>query len=303
MKKSEIEIENFIIENFKRLNISQCSKFLKISRGKVYKILNKKNLKLSKQDKKKIRSLAALNKNKNKTQHDYESFTKIDTAEKAYFLGYFWADGHLEKNQLYLAINEDDMDQVIDVFRKIAKWKMSHTKKNKIKKIRICNQRLCKIFKKMGFKEKSYITHDKVLKYIPENLKSYWLRGLFDGDGCVSVNYKTGFQPKVFITSTIEQEWHGLSNLLESLGIKHTTNKKTHQFKYKNKIKQGHSSNILISSREDIFKFFDYIYNISLKKFGLKRKYNKFIDIFNRPMKRKLQKNKFMLENTFTYWD
>lgn len=299
--------KSFILKNLKKLGVSKCAEVLGVARNTVYRIAKDLNVKHDKQSLSEIRSKAAIKLNEPKTQKDFESFQKIDSPQKAYLLGYFWADGHLGKNEIGMGIVKEDMDEVRDSFLETANWSIKTIKKRtkttkEIQKIYLCNKRLCELFDNMGYKNKSQISADPVLNIIPKNLHPYWFRGYFDGDGCVC-SLKNGLAPKMFITSTIKQNWSFMKELSNELKINFKIRKcKNRNYTYKKVKKVGKSSIFEISNRFDLFVFFGYIYGEHLQRFGLKRKYNKFINIFLRPMKRKLKKNKFLEGKEFKYW-
>jgi hypothetical protein len=303
----EDKIDKFILDNYKSLGWSGCARALKLNRSTIYLRAKKLELSMPSESLSARRSQITLKRNSEKTQKNFEAFKTIDTPEKAYLLGYFWADGHLSKNTILMTIVREDLNNVKDIFLRTGDWTIKKAKKptpqqKELSRIYICNQRLCNIFNTMGFAEKSFISASKVLSHIPKELHSYWLRGYFDGDGCVAF-LKSGFGPRAFITSSYQQDWNGIEAIIKDLKIKYCIRRKNSKFKYLGKIKDGRSSELIISGRADIFKFFNYIYGDHLKRFGLKRKYNKFVDIFTRPMERKLQKNAFMEGKVFYHWN
>jgi len=52
-----------------------------------------------------------------------------------------------------------------------------------------------------NYKEKSYVSATKILNKIPNNLKKYFFRGYFDGDGSI-YKYEKYYQVGLNITST-----------------------------------------------------------------------------------------------------
>ncbi len=297
---------NFIKTNYNTLGWHGCGIRLGLTRGCVHQIGKKLGLKLSNETISKIRAEAKTELGRLNSKDICDTFSSIKSPESAYLLGYIWADGCLSEYNVNMTIAKEDMLEVESVFLSTGNWTIKHNITSSAKKTMSsmikCSLLLVSIFRKMGFKEKSRASVERVLSFMPENLHPYFVRGYFDGDGCIYVR-KSGLQPKVGITSTIEQDWSGLSSLLNKNNVQSKIIKTTGYFFYKGERKAGYSSTLLIDSRKQVFNFFNYIYGPHLKRFGLKRKYNKFITVFTRKMQRNLKKNSFMSENKFEYWD
>ena len=207
-------------------------------------------------------------------------FLNIKTPEIAYLLGFIWADGYIRKNKNVNAIKLDigikDIDNIKKIFDVVGKWNYyNYTRdgKHKISTITTNNRPIVEFLIENDYLVKSIKSPVKILKHIPEKLKHYFFRGWSDGDGCFFYNKKAHC---FSICSTYECDW--------SLFIKKTENLKIDS-KYKKIInKKGQkNSQIIISKKESIVKFGNYIY----KKFkqdniGLMRKYEKFLLIKNK---------------------
>jgi hypothetical protein len=111
------------------------------------------------------------------------------------------------------------------------------------------------------------LSADKILKVIPNDKIFYFLRGFFDGDGSIS----SGRSNSLSFTGSYNQDWLWLIDLLNNLKI---NNKK-----YKHQSSNGSLSRISVYNIENCLKFFDYIYPDRVYNFGLKRKYDRFIEI------------------------
>jgi intein-encoded DNA endonuclease-like protein len=140
-------------------------------------------------------------------------FEKIDTEEKAYFLGFLFADGHnnVKKKQISLRLAEKDKE-ILDKLNNIIfiSERPLYYAKGKIAKIvgqwsyqtpsyclEIHSTKVSEDLEKLG------CGPDKNIKLLPENLDRemfrHFLRGYFDGDGCLCVNYKKVKQSHVRI--------------------------------------------------------------------------------------------------------
>ena len=206
----------------------------------------------------------------------------IDLKNKylCYVLGIIWADGtvsHKEIGRIHIKLVKEDIENIEWVFLKLGTWKKILCKGKNSWKDTIRLSKSDKKFKQFLFDndydKKSYASPDKILELIPEKNIKYFLRGIFDGDGCFFVkNYERndGTKRQAFISSTYEQDWKYMEDICNKINCK---------FKIKriinNKQKNYKSSCFAISSG-DIIRFGNYIYE---DFFGLDRKYKKFIEI------------------------
>lgn len=198
----------------------------------------------------------------------------VKKKEDAYVLGFAWADGHLDKKyRLSIKINETDANEVGDIFMLYEDFNIYNvdqkTKNPTWQNAKIfckTNKEKYKILEDCGFREKSNISHEKILELIPSQFESYFWRGFFDGDGCIYLRKKERLG-QVGFASSYEQNWDYFKTLLLELSInstiKRTINKKNQK-----------SSCLRITGKYDILSFFDYIYPDGFD-FGLKRKYDK----------------------------
>lgn len=124
-------------------------------------------------------------------------FNKIDTPEKAYWLGFLYADGCITKeNEIRLGLNETDEEHVIRfknvlgaVNHKIIKGKKTIDGKDFIQSIfSIKDKQLATDLNKLGcMPGKTKLLTFPNYKQVPLWLMPHFIRGEFDGDG--SINY------------------------------------------------------------------------------------------------------------------
>jgi len=219
-----------------------------------------------------------------------EQFLDIKKPEVAYFLGYFWADGYINyrKNKtsncytVAIEIISEDASDILTYINKLGKWNLQKRKRNETWKetttINVNSKDLYNFLYENDYNSKSISEPSKILSKIPENLKPYWWRGYFDGDGslCVGINKNSNkkFRSLQF-SSTYKFEWRELVNLFSLLSINNFTI-------FNQKTKLGHkSSKINIFQKKLIETFINYLFQ---SKIGLKRKTNKmheFLKNFN----------------------
>ena len=192
-----------IIYQYTKLNKSAFSleKMFNCCAGTIIKNLKLEGIKLRTQ--KESTTKYSLNEN---------FFNEIDTEEKAYFLGLMYADGCIKTKQWEINISLQEEDKyIIERFCKALETdrplyfcppnkKFPH-RKNQYRLI-IKNKVMFNNLISLGVTPRKSLT----LKFpteeqVPKNLLSHFIRGYFDGDGCVMLTkpqYKTNFRSKTF---------------------------------------------------------------------------------------------------------
>ena len=127
---------------------------------------------------------------RNKYNENY--FEKIDTEDKAYFLGLIFADGSVVYNpnryryQLSLKLHPKDKHILISLIKHIeGEMNVWEDSKRNICQISLSGKKIINDLIKLGVTPNKTFT----LNYpkINENLEKHFLRGYFDGDGCIRV--------------------------------------------------------------------------------------------------------------------
>lgn len=144
-------------------------------------------------------------------KEDY--FDIIDSEDKAYFLGFLYADGYNDTNRgaVNLSLMEKDKE-ILEVLNNILQPTkplqfVNATKSNKQNQYRlvIANQHISNQLVTLGCsKTKTFNIIFPTEEQVPSHLIHHFIRGVFDGDGCISI-YKIGNYSKsnVSIISTI----------------------------------------------------------------------------------------------------
>jgi hypothetical protein len=130
---------------------------------------------------------------------DVDFFKKIDTEDKAYWLGFLYADGCITDKSVNILINQNDIE-ILEKFKKSIQYsgiieirndKINYGKKYGIKisktaKVRIGSVELREDLIKLGcFQRKTFILKFPTREQVPNHLIHHFIRGYFDGDGCV----------------------------------------------------------------------------------------------------------------------
>lgn len=267
MKKvfNDIQVK-FIKDNYKTMT------YVDMSNLDLFKGLTEKQIR------NKARNIG-LKKNR-EFNEDY--FKTISTKECAYFLGLIYADGYVTNYfELGLSLQYEDK-YILEVLNKqlggvhnIKERKrknfyngydyLSHTAD-----LRIYSKSLCNDLIKNGVVPKK--TNSNTHPLVTDSLFSHFLRGYFDGDGCVYKHSKQGYSMIHFTCSNKNFLEYLLKNIESKLKI---TGKV-----YKEKDKKYR---LMYYRRDDAEILLDYIY-INSNGLRLERKYEKHLYIGS-PMK------------------
>lgn len=209
-----------------------------------------------------------------------ENFFKNWSAEMAYVLGYFIADGCMFINpgdSHYIAFTSTDYELISNV-REILKSKHKigmqkyENRKGKVRYVlQIGSKKMFQDLLNLGLTPNK--SKKVTLPDIPKSYFGHFSRGYFDGDGCVDFGFYQKKDRKklssIFITRFTSGNKKFLEDLLEYLkmyaGIKGSS-----LFQKQNK------SYDLAFSVKDSFKLYKLIYQDVKENQFLKRKYNTF---------------------------
>jgi len=230
-----------------------------------------------------LKNLGIYNRNRDYKKHNYTNldfFHEINTEEKAYWLGFIYADGNIFSNKktyttkLTIDLNVKDknhLQKFANIFNKIVDQFPSSPH---LTWLVINNKQLYTDLLNHGIEErKTYALTTNVLDYIPDNLMNHFIRGYFDGDGCIYY-YKTKRKCKFLLYGTkdflikiqiimkqkIEQlsetDLNFINNIFELRYEKHDNIRKIFDWLYKD-------STVWLERKRE--KFEDIVQEISIK--------------------------------------
>jgi len=295
--------ETFIRENYPSRGSHYCAKELGISALKIQRCANERlGIHLNPGMQSEVTRLWAAEYNRDNGGVRINMFHNITCPNVAYFLGFLWADGHVEKrtNRISLKVRLDDGQAIMGAFNTIATFSITAnqattgTRNNKASlSIRVNNSQLRAFLGEYGYLGKSGGSPDKILSHIPEHLRHYWWRGYFDGDGHVYLSPKTN---TLGFASTFEQDWGFTTRLMTMLGVarhkitRYTTNR-------------GHkSSSLIIQNMVEIHIVLSYIYQgFETDRIGLPRKHDKFLALKAKMTQSRYHRNRLSIEGTSTF--
>lgn len=117
---------------------------------------------------------------------DFSYFESIDSEQKAYWLGFLYADGCLTGCSLKFGLNKDDVDTVKQFCEDIGSTYPIHNE-GTICRVTMTNRKLSKDLIKQGVvHQKTFSLKFPTKDIVPKHLLNHFIRGYFDGDGCVT---------------------------------------------------------------------------------------------------------------------
>lgn len=201
------------------------------------------------------------------------SFLNINDEKSAYFLGFIYADGSLgQYNGNYsirIEIQEkdksilEDFNKFLESTRPISE---TYKKEKRYYKLSISNKKIYhNLLNKGLIPKKTFLIKFPNENIIPKHLICHFIRGYFDGDGCItcSKNNKSSISFNLVSNFSFLQKMQEL--LIDQIGLSKTKIIKT---------KSEGIGKLCYSGSKNAEKFYDFIYKDS--SIFLKRKYEKF---------------------------
>lgn len=195
--------------------------------------------------------------------------------ELAYFLGWMASDGNISESKNAFRITSTDIEHLESLFSlfsygwetSIREWKTKeHSHYLPAGTISISREDIMNMLIDYGIPpNKSLIMK---LPYIPSKYMRDFVRGVFEGDGCIT--YKSNLSPKIVFATGSEKFAYGLGEVIE----KQTGLKVYVYVDKKNTLTLEYDS---ITSVKMLFK---YMYEGVPSELILKRKYDVFIELF-----------------------
>lgn len=205
----------------------------------------------------------------------------------AYVLGFIYADGAVEdcrksSRTCYLSLANNDLDLLKDISRAISTQQTIHVRDQRTMKIggkeylcktsyvvRIGNKIIYDDLMKLGLcPRKSLIIE---LPEVPDEYFSYFLRGYFDGDGCINVEKTKNNRLNIIFTSGSEVFLEQMANKIQELFPT-----------IKSSIAFGCGAFRLRYNWRNAQKIAGFIYEDIIRAPYLKYKYEKYLEFLNR---------------------
>jgi hypothetical protein len=266
----KIHLEGSEKDNFMKLyqsfgGVKDLEKKYSISRGTVHRIA--KDYGMKKRGKRESAKKYNLNE-------DY--FNEVDCQEKAYILGYLYADGNSRQDlcgvSMGLAEQDkyilDEMNGLIENEKPIRFMPSKIANRQNMYKMEWCSKKLVLKLYELGIvPKKSLIIKFPKEEQVPYYLIRHFIRGYFDGDGSIRIRNKCGF---ISFCGTIEF----LSELKLILKKEIDVNLAITQA-HKERMKNTYEGRF--GGRPSSIKFCNWIYENS--SIHLTRKFDKFTEL------------------------
>ena len=236
----------------------EISDIFNINRAYIFKILKEYT---------KIRDFSA---RKIKYKIDDTIFEKIDNEEKAYWFGFLYADGYInyDKNSITLCLSNIDIDILYNFSKFLKTDKPIRNNNDNSCKVVIENKKITNDLRKLGLIQCK--THILKFPKINKNLKNHFIRGYFDGDGCITYGSKLNKNANVSITSTL----NFLKEIDNNIDVNFTYNKR-------HKDRDDNILTMVSGGIVNIMKFYNYIYkDASIYMCRKKKKFNEWFDFY-----------------------
>lgn len=221
-----------------------------------------------------------------KYEYDDNFFKTIDTEEKAYWLGFLYADGCVSEVRkkskiksyilsMNLAVKDKPhLNKFINSIKSNIPIKENIVKLNgkeyKAVRINLCSTQICKdLINKKCVPRKSLILEYPSNNIVPENLIKHFIRGYFDGDGCIYFDKnKPQSGAKIIIVGTLDMI-NGICKEIYDNNININPAITT----------KGNAYQLYIYNLDNIIKIYDYFYKNST--IFLDRKYEYYTKYLN----------------------
>lgn len=212
-------------------------------------------------------------------------FDEIDTPNKAYILGFLYADGYINliNNTIVLSLSYEDKDILEDIkaeigcdkplFENYYTNKEDRVERHMVSLI-LASKYMCESIQKWGLVPNKTFTIE-FPDFLQDELVSHFIRGYFDGDGCACIckDSSKKIPGKRFITSI-------MSSYKFCIGMqKFLKEKQDINFNVSHPSKKDIRNGLIRSfSNKENIKFMNYIYKDA--DLFMKRKYNKYKEFF-----------------------
>lgn len=222
---------------------------------------------------------------------DETFFQKINTEEKAYFLGLMYADGSVipSYQAYYIKISLQNRDkQILEDFRKAlsSNYPFRHYQDNMTDFSVFSKQLGSDLIKKGCMVKKTKILTFPNISIMPENLLKDFIRGYFDGDGCVwegkrkkmivkDSTREIGMRER--IVHNVKVNFTGNIQFIEELNKYLNSKNIVNSVKINIRKNKENSAMVEYSGRRQMKRIYDYFYENS--NIYLRRKKEKFESI------------------------
>lgn len=194
---------------------------------------------------------------------DSNYFEKINTKEKAYWLGFFSADGYVNQSTRSIEFCLKDEEAVI-LFKEALKSKHKISCKNeKYYRLSIKDKKMSQDLLSLNLDNNKTYNYSIPIDRIPEKLMSHFLRGYFDGDAYIGISSQN--KPVISVTEASNKVMIDIQKIIKKeLNV---------DFNIRYNKRNLYVFSIVGKKAE---KILEYVYKNSNKAIRLERKYKKY---------------------------
>lgn len=271
IKKASEEIQAAIIQDYKNnVSLRELERKYHITRNSIAAFLEEQNIKTT------------YGNHYRKYFHNENYFEKIDTSEKAYWLGFLFADGyildttgtgHYGQDKVGLSVAADSKD-ALEKFRASIQatnpitWE-EKTNCQSIGRILLTSQKTVNdLIDKGCVKQKTLILRPP--QHMPEEFTWHFIRGFFDGDGSLACSSSKKSKVAIYnlnFTTTYEMAYW-LQQQFEGKGSIYPEKRREHTWYFN------------IGGNRQVIHFCKKMYNDATVY--LDRKYNRYLELLEK---------------------
>lgn len=217
------------------------------------------------------------NINPNLDQRTYkpnDNYFKNWSNEMAYFLGLIAADGHVRKQNNLLMLNLKKTDEkIIQNLKEALQYDgplYTINKKDGQTQccLRVCSKEIVADLNRLGLNGNKTFDFDWI-NGMEDKYVSHFIRGMFDGDGCIHINtIKGSHEASIVGTYRATENIKNKYNLFSGKASGHLS-------------KKGNVQSIVFNGRYNALAFLDWIYTDSTQSTRLERKYELYLKLKN----------------------
>ena len=196
-----------------------------------------------------------------KYTYEQTCFSSLSDEDSCYFLGLLYADGNIYKhfNNWLIQIGLKDRD-CIEQFKTYLKTnrEIYYRKDRNSHCMFITNKIIGDNLIKLGMFPQKSRTLKFPIDLIPSNNVRHFIRGYFDGDGCISlIKSQSTYRLRFCLVGTYDMMFNMQNILIDTLNISKT--------KIKQHSQSEHAFELHIKKIEDVNKIRNYLYDNSTK--------------------------------------
>lgn len=195
-KKCEGEYRKAICSTKISTKCSICNKKMELKKSEFERRNKSKEITCSTKCMGELRKIKYMGRKNPNTKYNLDDnfFKEIKTEEKAYILGWIASDGSIRKNGEISIVIKDTDKEILEKMRDIVCKEIFVVDKKREdgnrSSLRFCSKTMVKdVCKWLGIKPGKKFDKIKMPK-ISKSLKWHFIRGFFDGDGCVRKKIK-----------------------------------------------------------------------------------------------------------------